>query len=127
MANTYAIVTSEDRSRIKHWVDNVPPGTRIAFKKGDRRNNDQNAMLWFLLSQIAEQKPHGLDYPADHWKCLFMDQCKMDVKHLPSLDGQRIVSVFRSSRLSKEEFSDLIECIYAWCAENGVKFKQDAA
>jgi len=34
----------------------------------------------------------------------------------------------RSSKLTKREFSDLIELILAWCAENGVEVEHfDAA
>lgn len=39
----------------------------------------------------------------------------------PSLDGKGVVPLgFKSSRLNKAEFSDLIEAIFSFCAEHGV-------
>ena len=48
---------------------------------------------------------------------------------MPSLDGQGIVAVGyqSSSRLNKEEFSELIELIYSEGAKRGVVFHGEAA
>jgi hypothetical protein len=127
MPKWFAINTRDDRQTAKSWVDNVPPGTRITFKRHDKRNNDQNSLLWAILSNISEQKPNGLDYPTAIWKCLFMQAWGREIEYYKSLDGDEIVPIFRSSELTKAECAELIEFIYAWCAKNGVRFKQEEA
>jgi len=127
MPNWYNILLDQDRLRVKHWVDKCPPGTKIAFRQKDKRNNDQNALLWVILSEISQQKPTGLDYSPAIWKCLFMQAWGREIEYYKSLDGDEIVPIFRSSELTKAECAELIEFIYAWCAKNGVRFKQEEA
>lgn len=127
MPNWFAIITDVDRKKAKSWVDNVPPGTRITFKKNDKRNTDQNALLWALLSDISAQAPDDRHHSPAIWKCLFMQAWGREVEYYKSLNGEEIVPIFRSSELTKAECADLIEFIHAWSAQNGVTFKQDQA
>ena len=55
----------------------------------------------------------------------FMHACGHQCQFQPSLDGPGVVPLgFRSSRLTKAEFSDLIELIYAFGAQQGVTFRE---
>ncbi|SJM49858.1 hypothetical protein FM111_02090 [Brevundimonas diminuta 3F5N] len=66
---------------------------------------------------------------TETWKCLFMHALGREVRFVPTLDGSSMLPLgLRSSKLTKREFSDLIELILAWCAENGVEVEHfDAA
>jgi hypothetical protein len=91
-----------------------------------RRTNDQNALMWALLSEIARAKPEGRVLPVETWKALFMHSAGFKCTFEPSLDGQGVVPLgFKSSRLRKAEFSDLIEAIRAYAAEHGVALSDE--
>ena len=124
MSRALLVIRSDtDRQRAAKWARKAPDGTRIEFK-ASKRSIPQNARMWAMLSDVARQKEHcGHRYTADQWKCLFMHACGSQVTFLPSLDGSTFVPLgYRSSDLSKEEASELIEFILHWGAENGVRF-----
>jgi hypothetical protein len=97
-------------------VVNIRAATRIG---------EQNAKLWAMLSDVSRAKPQGRQYPPEIWKALFMAECGFKPRFEPSLDGQGVVPIgYKSSRLSKAEFSDLIESIAAFGAEHGVVWSE---
>lgn len=112
-----------DRARAAKWVAQAPFGTRIEFKHA-KRTIPQNDRMYAMLTDIARQKEHcGRKYTVDQWKCLFMSACGREMQFVPSLDGTSFLPLgYRSSDLSKDEMSALIECMFAWGAENGVIF-----
>ena len=115
------------RHRAHSWVEQAPEGTRVEFKK-EKRTLEQNAKLWALLTDIASQKEHaGRKYPTEIWKTLFVHAWQKEVRMIPSLDGQGILPLLRTSDLSKEEMSELLEFIVAWGAENSVVFHDGEA
>ena len=59
---------------------------------------------------------------------MFLESLGHEMDLVPSLDGKRLVNLGRSSsRLSKEEMSDLIESIFKEGAERGVEFHGEQA
>lgn len=119
------INTAADRQKAMHWAHVAPWGTRLEFKKA-KRSLDQNAKMWCLLTEVAEQVAwHGLRLTPDDWKLVFLDALRRDAKlrMVPNIDGNGFVNLGRSSSdLSKEEMSDLIEIIYAFGAQHDVRF-----
>jgi len=115
--------TEFQRRKAADWCWSLKHGTRVEFK-APKRTDDQNAKMWVLLSEVATQtKHHGIKLTPDDWKLLFLDALKREVRMVPNLDGNGIVSLGRSSSdLSKEEMSDLIELIHEFGARNGVVF-----
>ena len=83
--------------------------------------------MWAMLTDIAQQKEHcGRRYTPDQWKVLFMHACGREVQFIPSLDGSTFIPWGqRSSELSKEEMSELIDFIAAWGAEHTVIFHDE--
>lgn len=119
--------STADRERAVKYVNAAPAGSRVEIKAA-KRSLPQNDMMWSLLSDVAEQKHHaGRKYTPDQWKVLFMHACGREVQFIPSLDNSTFIPWGqRSSDLSKDEMSALIECIIAWGAENGVRFHDRA-
>lgn len=115
-----------DREKVSRWAQALPPGTRIEFKE-PKRTLPQNDRMWAMLTDVAQQATHcGRKYTADAWKILFMHACGREVQFLPALDGSTFIPWGQSSSdLSKQEMSDLIECIAAWGVQNGVVFHDD--
>jgi hypothetical protein len=112
-----------DRSRAIGYVRSAPAGSRLELKTA-RRTLAQNAKMWAMLTDIAEQKFHyGRKFTPDQWKVLFLHASGHGVQFIPSLDGATFLPWGQSSReLSKEETSGLIEFMLAWGAANGVTF-----
>lgn len=116
--------TDADRQRAAAWAMKAPEGTRIEFK-AVKRTMAQNDRMWSMLTDVATQvRWHGQRLTAEEWKLLFLDALDRETRTVPSLDGQGVVSLGRSSSdLSRQEMSDLQELIAAFGAERGVKFK----
>lgn len=90
------------------------------------RTLDQNSLLWPLLTEVSKQVDwYGNKLTADEWKDVFSAALKKQ-KVVPGLDGGFIVCGQSTSRMSKREFSDLVELIYAFGAERGVVFSGQA-
>lgn len=128
MTRALLILNSADnRRKAREWVLKAPVGTRVEFKAA-KRSLDQNSRLWAMLTDVATQATHnGRKYTPDMWKIIFMHACGREVQFIPSLDGKTFLPFGQSSSdLSKAEMSELIECILAWGAENGVTFHDTA-
>jgi len=120
-----ALVTirnAADRSRIALWASKVPDGTRVEFKE-TKRSIPQNDLMWGMLTDVSRQLLwHGQKLTPDDWKLIFLDGLKGEVRTVPNLDGNGFVSLRRSSDLSKDEMSQLIELIASFGVEHGVEF-----
>lgn len=112
-----------DRERVVALLAKAPPGTRVEFKAA-KRTLDQNARMWAMLTDISRQFPwHGVKMDTESWKLIFMDGLKQELRMVPNLQGNGFVNLGRSSsKLSKQEMSDLIELMFAWGAEKGIKW-----
>lgn len=112
--------TSFDRARAVKMIQQAPEGTRVEIKAA-KRSLPQNDKLWSLLTDIATQKEHcGRKYTPEVWKVLFMHAWQKECTIVPAIDGRGVVPLTRSSDLSKQEMSELLEFLTAWCVENGV-------
>ena len=90
------------------------------------RTLDQNSLLWPLLTEVSKQVDwYGNKLTADEWKDVFSAALKKQ-KDVPGLDGGFVVCGQSTSRMSKREFSDLVELIYAFGADRGVVFSGKA-
>jgi hypothetical protein len=119
--------SSAERQRAKTWVDKAPPGTRLEFK-ATKRSIPQNDRMWAMLTDVATQvKWHGQTLHAEDWKYIFLDALKRELRIVPNIDGTGFVNLGRSSSdLSKEEMANLIELIFAFGANHGVVFHDQA-
>jgi hypothetical protein len=82
--------------------------------------------MWAMLTDVAMQLNwHGISLTPDDWKLVFLDALKREARFVPNIDGAGFVNLGRSSSdLSKEEMSELIELIFAFGAQHGVKFNE---
>jgi hypothetical protein len=92
-----------------------------------RRSGEQNDKFHALLQDISEQRQWaGQWLDVEDWKRLITAAWERAVgrqaRIFPSLDGKGIDVVYqRTSRLSKEEMSELIEYATAWAVQNEVR------
>lgn len=117
---TLILATRAARQRAHALVDAAPEGAVLEIRPPSR-TSAQNARLWASISDISRAKPEGRCYPVDVWKSLFMAMAGFQPRFEPSLDGNGVVPIgYKSSRLNKAEFAELIECVQAYAAEHGV-------
>ena len=106
-------------------VSQAPEGheVRIAEK---RRSLDQNAHLWAVLTDISQQvEGHGQYLSSEDWKHILSAGLKKEQRMAPGINGGWVVLGLSTSKMTKSEFSDLLELAYAFGIEKGVKFVQE--
>lgn len=109
------------RSRALEAVRTAPEGYTVEIKP-KTRTLEQNARLWAVLGEISEQVDwYGQKLTAEEWKDVFSAALHRQ-KVVPGLEGGFVVLGQRTSRMTKKEFSDLMELINAFAAERGVVF-----
>lgn len=114
----------EQRQLAKNLIDLAPDDSVVKISPRNR-TSQQNAKLHAMLADLAKQKPQGRELDVETWKGLFLAEIGRRVKFEPSLDGTGVVAMApRTSKLNVKEFSDLIECIYAYGAEHGIKWSE---
>lgn len=117
--------TDADRAKLHKWADGLPKGSRIEAKS-PRRSLDQNALLWSLLSQVSAQVDwYGVRLSSEDWKDVFSASLRK-ARVVPGIDPGTFVPLgMRTSDMTKEEMTALIELVFAFGAERGVTFRED--
>lgn len=102
-------------------IQNAPEGMVVTIQE-PTRNLEQNARLWASLAEVSRQVDwYGQKLTPEEWKDVF-SACLERQKVVPGIDGGFVVCGQRTSKMSKREFSNLLEVIYAFGAEKGVVF-----
>ena len=93
--------------------------------KEKTRNQEQNSLMWVLLGQLAQKTTwHGMKLSAEEFKDL-LSAGLVKSKVVPNIEGNGFVILGqRTSKMTKKDFSELIELIYAFGAQNGVVFDE---
>lgn len=81
--------------------------------------------MWCLLHDISKQVQHnGKHHSPETWKQLAMHALGHEVVFQMGLNEEVFPVGFRSSRLTVRQMADLIEWLYAYGAEQGVKWSE---
>lgn len=119
----YTIVLRNDafRAEAAQLIYKAPDETRVTFQRGEKRSTDQNAMLWPLLEKIAKGVEwYGQYYSAEDWKTILSASLR-GYEAAPGIDKGRMVILGQStSKMTKEQFSDLLELTLAFGAQQGI-------
>jgi len=95
---------------------------RVDIKTGKARSLDQNSLMWEILTAIAKQVDwYGQKLAKEEWKDVLTASLKKQ-KAVPGLDGGFVVLGAKTSKMTIQEMTDVIELAYAFGAEHGVKF-----
>jgi hypothetical protein len=116
------ILTGKDaRAKAVRWVTAAPYGTIVTFAKA-KRTVPQNARMWAMLTDIADQVDwHGQKLSPSDWKCMFTASMNGS-RVVPGVDGGFVVLGSRTSVMTKSEMGDLMDFIEAFGAQHGVTF-----
>lgn len=126
MADAHTVILGRNRETAHRIIACAPAGSVLKISP-PRRTLDQNSLMWSLLTEISAAKPEGRELTPDVWKSLFLHSLDHAQRFELALDGKGMVPVgFRSSKLSKDQMSDLIESIFEYGARHGIQFREAA-
>ena len=92
--------------------------------KPEKRSNAQNRLMWAALSDISRQVDwYGEKLSPEDWKHVLSASLKKQ-RAVPGLDGGFVVLGLSTSKMSKDEMSELLELALAFGAQNGVEFEE---
>ena len=125
----FRLVHPEARRRAAEACLTAPDGYVVKISP-PTRTLDANAAMWAMLADVSQQVDwYGRKLTPEDWKNVFSASLrKLEV--VPNLDGTGFVALGQStSKMSKSEFSDLLELIAAFGATHGVTWtdQQEAA
>lgn len=121
------LVSALNRERAKRLIDAAPDRALVNIRP-ETRSNEQNARMWSMLSEISRAKPEGRELTPEVWKAIFMHALGHAQRFEMALDGRGVVPVgFRSSRLTKEQMSDLMELMAEYMARHEIGEQEKAA
>jgi hypothetical protein len=123
---TVIIRTHADRAKVARWASNVAEGTTVEFRER-RRNADQSALMWVLLGHIAKQVEwYGVHLSSEDWKDVLTASLRK-ARVVPGIDPGTFVPLgMRTSQMTIPEMVELIEIVYAFGAQHGVVFGDEA-
>jgi hypothetical protein len=112
------------RAYAKQLIDGAPDG--YVMKLGaETRRDAQNRKLWPMLDDLRKQVPKFAPYNRDDLKLRFLNALGVEMRFLPTLEEEGLFPVgLRSSTLTVQQFSGLIELLYAEGAKHGVKWSE---
>ena len=106
----FILAHPESRRRAMACVADAPDGFVVTVQE-PRRNNDQNALLWVLLTAFSEQ----LEWPVngamvklapEEWKDLLSAAYKRESQRVAmGIDGGMVMLGLRTSKMGKREFA----------------------
>lgn len=103
-------------------IAEAPDGMEVTIKQ-PTRNLEQNAALWAALTDVASQVNwYGEKLTAEEWKDVLSAAWKRQ-RVVRGVDGGFVVLGARTSKMTKGEMSELLELVYAFGAEQGVRFR----
>lgn len=120
MGKAVVIIRDErDRIQAAHWASKAPEQTRITFARS-KRTVPQNDRMWAMLTEVsASVEWYGEHLTPDDWKTVFTAALRKE-RVVPGINGGFVVLGQRTSDMTKEELSDLMELISAFAAQRGV-------
>ncbi len=127
-ARGHLVRLNSDRARgtAQSLVMRAPDGFVMILRE-PTRTNEQNDKMWAMLSDISRAKPDGRALTPQVWKSLFMHSLDHEIRFEMALDGKGMVPIeYRSSHLTKQQMSDLIELIYQFGAKHDVRWTDPA-
>lgn len=120
--NTVRLVGQSQRDHAKRLIDEAPLG-HVVKLGAETRRDAQNRKLWPMLKDIQQQVDGFATYALDDLKLRFLNALGEELRFLPTLEGEGMFPVgLRSSTLTVQQFSGLVELLYAHGAKHGVRW-----
>lgn len=122
MKRTFILAHEQARQNAIQFIAQAPAGYCVTVAE-PTRSLEQNALMWPLLEKLEKQVVwHGTKLSAEDWKDMLTASLRKQ-RAAPGIDGGFVVFGERTKTYSKAQFSELIELIYAFGAQQGVNFE----
>lgn len=120
MKQTYRLAHTQARQLALEAVKNAPDGFVVTVSE-PTRTLEMNALLWVLLTELSAKLPwHGIKLSPEEYKDL-LSAGLVKSRVVPNIDGNGFVILGqRTSKMTKKEFSDLIDLILAFGSDHGI-------
>lgn len=126
MSKFIRLVGESQRAFAKRCIDEAAPGDVVKIAK-ETRTDAQNRLMWPLIDDLRRQVPDHAKFSADDTKLRFLHALGQELRFLPEIEGAGMFPVGqRSSTLTKEQFTLLIELIFMEGNRRGVQWSQKA-
>lgn len=104
-----------------NWVAKAQAGAPLSISIGEhkaRRSTEQNKKLHAMFGELEQSAwLNGQQYSAEVWK-EFVRRKFIGVEEIDLPDGTRIDRGISTTALSVHEFSELIEQVHQWAADD---------
>ena len=124
MAGQTVILRGPYQRDLARRIIDAAPVNAVVNVRGETRNEDQNARMWAMLSDVSRAKPDGRTHTPEVWKALFMHSLGYETRFVMGLDGEPFPAGFRSSRLTVRQMADLITFIAEYGDRHGVRWSE---
>lgn len=128
----FVLAHLEARKRAAQAVAEAPDGYRVTVEP-PKRNLEQNALLWVLLSAFADQLVWPVNgsmvkLEPEEWKDILTAAYRRETQRVAmGLDGGMVMLGMRTSKLNKRQFAELIEFVQSVAVDRGVELGEVTA
>jgi len=106
-------------------------GRKLTLEVKDAsKSREQEEKYHAIIGDIAKQAQHmGAKWDSETWKRLLVDKyCRetgLNSQIMANLDNDGLVQLgFQTRKFTKEQASEFVEFLLAWCADNGIELKE---
>jgi hypothetical protein len=119
---TVLLTSKAARQRAHALLDAAPEGYAVVIGE-ETRSQEQNRLMWPLIADIRNQVQDMARFTAEQIKLRFLNALDNEMQFLPELEGGGMFAVGqRSSTLTKGDFSMLLELMFQYGAQQGVRW-----
>jgi hypothetical protein len=104
-------ILHSDRTAVLRAVSEAPDGHYVEIKPSTR-TSEQNRLYWAELQTLSEKCGHTPEMWHSFFKKHFLRSEAIEMA------GEVVIMSPSTTKLSKQEFCDYIEQVFAWLAEN---------
>jgi hypothetical protein len=124
MKKQYRLFSPKSRSQAIEAVRSAPENYVVEIKQRNR-SNEQNAMLWRLLTITSKNVPWNVNgstmmLSPDDWKDIFSASLHQENRIAKGIQGGFVMLGKSTSNMTVEQMVSIIEFIYSFLAEQGV-------
>lgn len=106
-------------------------GRKLTLEVKDAsKSREQEEKYHAIIGDIAKQAQHmGAKWDSETWKRLLVDKyCRetgLNSQIMANLDNDGLVQLgFQTRKFTKEQASEFVEFLLAWCADNGIELNE---
>ena len=127
MRQNWLIGSEDTRARLLQAIMEMPITEPMSVQISQylpTRSQEQNRKMWGCLHDISEHVNwYGKKLTAENWKDVLSASLKKQ-EAVPGIDGGFVILGARTSKMTIQEMTEMIELCLAFGAQQGVTFKE---